>query len=255
MIIDTNVSLSRWPFRRLPCDEIDKLLEKLRAGGVGQAWAGSFDGAIHKDLCGVNARLFEACRPHPELVPFGSVNPKLPDWREDLRRCHEEFAMPGIRLHPNYHGYALDDPALAELLTLAEKRGLVVELVVRMEDPRTQHPRMPVPDVDAAPLPELVAARPKLRLVLLNALRFVRADLIARLIAAGDVSFDVATLEGVAGIANLLAGVPVERVIFGSHLPFFYLESALLKLRESELTQEQIDAITHGNAERLLGKA
>jgi predicted TIM-barrel fold metal-dependent hydrolase len=38
-------------------------------------------------------------------------------------------------------------------------------------------------------------------------------------------------------------------------LPFFYLESALLKLRESELTQEQIDAITHGNAERLLGKA
>ncbi len=33
-IIDTNVSLFHWPFRRLPLDETDKLLNKLRSLGI-----------------------------------------------------------------------------------------------------------------------------------------------------------------------------------------------------------------------------
>ena len=59
-------------------------------------------------------------------------------------------------------------------------------------------------------------------------------------------------LEGVAGISSLLRRAPVERILFGSHLPFFILESAVLKLQESGLLPAQVEAITHGNAERVL---
>jgi len=254
MIIDVNVHLDRWPFRRLPCDEPPALLEKLKSGGVTEAWAGSYDGLLHEDIGGVNARLAETCKRHGQgvLIPFGSVNPKLPDWPEDLRRCHEDYRMRGIRLHPNYHGYGLDDPAFAELLTLAERRNLIVQLVVRMEDTRTQHPLLQVPDVDVAPLVELVKARPQLRLVLLNGMRSVRGALLTNLLDSGQVYLEIATLEGVGGVAKLLQSMPVERLLFGSHLPLFHLESALLKLRESELPAAQKAAITHKNASRLL---
>ncbi len=254
MIVDVNVNLSRWPFRRLPWDETPKLPEKLEACGVRRAWAGSFDGLLHKDTGGVNRRLAEECRRHRPgfLVPFGSVNPKLPDWAEDLRRIDEEHRMPGIRLHPNYHGYRLDDPVFAELLARADERGLIVQLAVRMEDVRTHHPLMQVPDVDPEPLVDLVADRPNLRLVLLNALRTTSAALRSRLAGAGQVYFEIAMLEGVAGISTLLKAVPVERVLFGSHFPFFVLEAAMLKLRESELAAEHIEAISRKNAERLL---
>ena len=254
MIVDVNVNLSRWPFRRLPCDELPKLAEKLHALGVRQAWAGSFDGLFHKDVAAVNARLVDDCGKCPGglLRPFGTVNPTLPDWREDLRRCHEDYGMTGIRLHPNYHGYQLDDPVFSELLRLAQRRGLMVQLAVRIEDLRMQHPLMLVPDVDTKPLAGLIATHPELRLVLLNALRTLRGDAITSLVDAGQVYFEISMLEGVAGISNLLKRVPIDRILFGSHFPFFILESAALKLGESELSLAQTSAITHENAERLL---
>ena len=102
-MIDVNVNLSRWPFRRLAGDEPGGMVERLRQHGVTQAWAGTFDGILHKDLSSANERLANNCGQYGPgiLVAFGSINPKLPDWQEDLRRCHEGYKMPGIRLHPN----------------------------------------------------------------------------------------------------------------------------------------------------------
>ena len=252
-LVDTNISLSRWPFRRCPLDDTPALVAKLREHGVTQAWAGTFDGLLHKDLAAANARLAAECRAHAGLlVPFGSVNPQLPDWEEDVRRCAEVHQMPGLRLHPNYHGYRLDDPAFARLLALAAERGLVVQLAVSLEDDRTQHPLLRVPPVDTAPLLALVKSLPKLRLQLLNAFRTLRGEPLLRLAATERVWFELATLEGVGGLANLLAQIPATQILFGSHAPFFYFEAAALKLKESALTAAQLTAIRSGNAEKLL---
>ena len=62
---------------------------------------------------------------------------------------------------------------------------------------------------------------------------------------------EIAMHEGVGGIAQLLKRVPLERTLFGSYFPFFIFEAALLKLRESELTAAQRNAITNANAKRL----
>ena len=254
MIIDVNAYLSRWPFRRTPCDELPRLVETYRRHDVAEAWVGSLDGPFHRDLGGVNLRLAEACRQERQikLVPFGSVNPRLPDWQEELRRCAEEHHMPGIRLHPNYHGYPLDDSLFAQLLDLARERQLIVQLVIRMDDVRVQHPLMKIPDVDPKPLADLVKVRPGLRLVLLNAFGTVSGSTLQALAAVDHVWFEIATKEGVGGVAQLLKTVPQRRVLFGSHLPLFPLESALLKLRETGLDEPLRQALEHQNAERLL---
>jgi predicted TIM-barrel fold metal-dependent hydrolase len=256
-MIDTNIYLSRWPTRRLPCDDTAALVAKLKAAGVVQAWAGSVDALLHNDVSAVNTRLADECAAHGDglLIPFGTINPLLPDWQEDLRRVHEVHKMPGIRLHPNYHGYKLDAPEFAGLLTAAAERKLLVQFALRMEDPRTQHRLFSAADVDASPLVELLPKFPQLRVQLLNSLNVVRPDLLDRLIAAGNVSVEIAMLEGVGGITNLLKHVPPERVLFGSYFPFFAWESARLKLQESELTQRLRESIEGASAERLLSRA
>ena len=254
MIIDVNASLSRWPLRRTPCDELPRLVESLRKHGVAQAWVGSLDGLFHRDVGGVNLRLAADCRQERkvELLPFGSINPMLSDWQDDLRRCSEDHQMPGIRLHPGYHGYRLDDPVFAQLLDSAAQRGLIVQLVVRMDDVRVQHPLMRIPDVDVKPLADLVKARPALRLVVLNGLATIRGGELKQLAAVGRIWFDIAMQEGMGGVAGLLRTVPPSRVLFGSHLPLFPLESAVLKMREAGLDDRTRQAIEHENAQSLV---
>lgn len=253
-MIDVNVYLSRWPFRRLVGDEPDSLVAQLRKRNVTQAWTGTFDGIFHKDLSSANERLANDCRRYGAgmLIPFGSINPKLPDWQEDLRRCHEEHKMPGIRLHPNYHGYSLKDDVTAELLRLAAARQLVVQIAVSMEDERTQTPLMRVPPVDISPLPDLLKNAPAVRVVILNYNPWDDPGLLQRLVSTGQVYFDIAMVEGIGGVARLAQQVSIQHVLFGSNFPLYYFESALLKVREAGFKDTDTRAVLEQNARRLL---
>ena len=205
-MIDTNVTLYRWPFRRLPGDDPADLVQRLRRKGVTQAWAGSFDGLLYRDITAVNSRLAADCRKHGAdfLLPFGSINPTLPDWQEDLRRCSDEHHMLGIRLHPGYHGYTLRDAVFSSLIEAAATRNLIVQLVWTLEDERTQNPLVRVPPVDLAPLADLIPRMSGLRLVILNWKNVLTGDLARGIADAGEVYYDFAMLEGVGGLEKLL---------------------------------------------------
>jgi predicted TIM-barrel fold metal-dependent hydrolase len=255
--IDTNVWLSPWPTRRTPIASTVQLVARLRRHGVTAAWAGSLDGALYSDLAQVNAQLAESCTRDGGgiLRPFGSVNPTLPDWEDDLRRCQEVHRMAGVRTFPSYHGFTLDDPRFARLVDLCGQRGLLLQIAMSIEDDRMQNPILTAAPVVAAPLVEVLKRFPRARVMLLNGgYRVIGAPLMARLVSAG-VWFEIANLEGVAGIAAMLRSHPSVRLSFGSHLPCFYFEAALLKLQESALSSEQLAALRFRQAEAALAPA
>lgn len=253
MIIDTSCWLGHWPFRTLPLEGPDRLADRLHQLGITQAWTGSFESLLHRDVAQVNRQIVAQCRAAGEIfTPIGTVNPALPDWQEDLRRCREEFGMPGIRLIPNYHGYELSDPAVAQLLDLAGQSGLFVQIAVMMEDERTQHPLVRVPPVNLTPLGELLTSRPQLPVILLHASRVVGVEPLRTLLAAGQVFVEISMLEGVGALGTLTEKLPAERILFGTAAPLFIPEAAIAKLRESELGDYRQQRITHANAQALL---
>ena len=265
-LIDTNVHLFEWPFRDLRYAKTSALVQKLRKHGVTEAWAGSFQALFSKDIQAVNTRLVAECRQHGDgfLVPIGSVNPKWPDWEEDLRVCHEEHRMRAIRLHPCYQRFTLADPAFASLLAKATERKLLVQIVLEMEDPRVHHPALQAPSVTPAGLAPLLAKLPNARVQLLgDALGWTRSEETRPLLTAKNVVHDISSIEGVGMVGRLITGkaegatgkFSVERFAFGSHAPYYPVESALLKLFEFPLSEEQLQAIMWGNSRRILGAA
>jgi len=239
-IVDCNAHLGEHPNRRLlPITE-----DFLRDRNIQEAWVAPFEALLQRDLTAVNARHVARCA--GRLKPVGVVHPGLPGWLDDLRRCREEHGLQMLRLYPGYHGYTLSDASLVRLMEEATAAGMRVQIVAQMEDMRTQHPLLQVKPVDFKPLATLLKQVPEARIMILNA-NAVMAQTVLR--GLPDLWIDMAMIEGVGGVENLLQHWPADRLVFGSHAPFFYAESALLKLEESELTEAQLTAIKQGNAQ------
>src|SRR5438876_3726383 len=169
-IIDTNVNLFNWPFRALKYRDTKALVAKLRKHRVIEAWAGSFEALLSKDMNGVNARLAAECHEHGRgfLIPFGSVNLAWPDWQEDVRRCHEVHRMPGIRIYPGYQPFELDHPGMESLVQMTSERGLILQVVFGMEDPRVHHPIINVGPATFGPLLKAVNGTSNAKIQLLH---------------------------------------------------------------------------------------
>jgi predicted TIM-barrel fold metal-dependent hydrolase len=56
---------------------------------------------------------------HPErLEPFGTVHPGFERWRNELDRL-ERAGIRGVKIHAEFQGFRLDDPALLDILEAA----------------------------------------------------------------------------------------------------------------------------------------
>jgi predicted TIM-barrel fold metal-dependent hydrolase len=261
-IIDSNVHLFDWPFRKLKYARTEALATKLRKHRITKAWAGNFEAVLHTQFDAANRRLAEECRSKGDgmFVPIGSIDPSGPDWEEDLRRCHEQYRMAGVRLYPTYHGYGLDHPEFAKLVDATARRGMLMQIALRMEDERCHHPALVTGTIDVGPLVELLPKVPGAKVQLINSAGRLLGNHVTALVRETQVTFDIAATEGNGGVGQLIGGtnysytgaIPVDRLVFGSHAPFFPCESALLKLFESPLELAQLQQVMNENAKRLM---
>ena len=254
MTIDTNCHLGHWPFRTLEHADAEGLLRLMDRHGVDQAWVGAFEGVFYRDCGQANRDLLAGLAGHEDrLCPWATINPAFPAWESDLQEALTA-GMAGVRLYPNYHGYALDDVCVRELLTAlgpyGPARSVPVAIYHKFVDERLHHWTCLVPPVEMTMEP-LVQAFPQ-QAFLLCGCAMPHAQALAETIRQGRVYMDISRVEGVEGVRLLIETVGVEHVVLGSHAPYFYMGAAHLKLVEAGLTEEELEAVRHGGASRLL---
>ncbi len=192
----------------------------------------------------------------PGLRSFGTVHPENPDWAAELDRI-AALGLRGIKLHPEYQGFYVDDPACLAVVKRATANGLWVIFHagadIGMPPPihctpeRVVRLRQDVPDA-------------KIVLAHMGGYR-LWDEVLAAMPAMGvaiDTSFCIAANpERWPLFAEIIRAAGTSHVFFGTDSPWEDQKESLDATRrfldQSGFTPAECAAILGGNAARVLG--
>lgn len=182
------------------------------------------------------------------FIPFGTVHPTLPI--EENLESLRSHGMSGVKIHPTFQGYSLDDPALLNLLeALSGEFPVVFHAGAGAGGDGSQATPQMIVDIKRA--------IPGLTVVAAHFGGFRMLDDASACVIGEDVYLDtswppsVASLEsGV--IRDLIRRHGVERVIFASDWPTASPKDELAALRRLGLEDDELALILGGNAQRIL---
>ena len=188
------------------------------------------------------------------IIPLASVHPADPDFKAHLKAI-ADADIPGIKLHPYYQGFRLDDPAVFPFFAAVRDLGLFVIAHCGYDHGFLNVPMCCGPVEIAA----LLAAVPGL------GPRFVAAHLGGRegnppgatdmLLETGCL-IDTACLEILQDEPDAIRVMetwPTERIVFGTDYPWNRQRRLVEWVKRYRPDPAEQELIFHGNAERFLG--
>ena len=201
-------------------------------------------------LAGINAKAIAGN--HWPLLSLGTVHPDTPDPERVLEEL-QAGGVAGIKLHPEYQAFDLDEPRLAATWRACERLGLVVVMHAG-EDIGF------VPPCHASPaaIRGLLSAHPRLKLVAAHFGGWRQWDEVRRHLLGAPVWFDLAFTFGYlpdAAVVEMIRRHGVQRVLFGSDAPWSDPGLGLAALRRLPFTPAERAAILWDNAAALFGFA
>ncbi len=185
----------------------------------------------------------------PRLVPFPSVHPRSPEAAAEVRRV-AAAGFRGVKLHPEYQDFHVDDSALEPLYRALEEQGLVALFHAGHD--------IGFPDSERAAPARLLAvhrAFPRLRLIASHLGGFRRWEEVGEHLLQSGVWLDTSyTLGHIPEtlLRQILAGHRADRLLFGSDSPWVDQAQALADFAALGLPEDLAARILGENARALL---
>jgi predicted TIM-barrel fold metal-dependent hydrolase len=184
------------------------------------------------------------------IIPFPSVYPKDPEALERLRIVRDEGFI-GIKLHPYYQNFVVDDDELDGYYAEADRLGLIV-LIHGGFDPAFPRDRIG----SANRFLRLYRKFPTLKFIAAHLGAWDDWDLVREHLVGQPIYMDTAMAIDMMPKADaefILANHPADYLLFGSDSPWGDPRHPLEVLDSLDLAPELKARIRSGNARRLLG--
>ncbi|MDR1777002.1 MAG: amidohydrolase family protein [Desulfovibrio sp.] len=193
-----------------------------------------------------NNYAIELLRKHPEVLPFGSIHPACDDWEEELERL-ARAGICGIKLHPDFQGFWLNDPRLDPIFEHCRGR-FVFEIHIGADTPPEQNPSCPYK------LASILKKFPDITVIVGHLGGYLMWEHALRLFASGayqNLWFDTSSVSPFASpelLRLLLTSYDRDRLLFGTDWPLFDPVDEVERLtRLGRLSEIEVDRLM-GNA-------
>lgn len=188
------------------------------------------------------------------IIAFGGVYPYDPDYKKQLKRI-KELGLKGIKLHPEYQNFYIDDEKIYPLLSYAAELGLIVVIHA---------------GVDLGFSPQDIKGAPRRSKKMLRALGGGSNIVLAHTggydcwqevfdeLVGEDVNFDTSFTVGIAPdelLRSILRTHGTDRFLFATDSPWQEQKQQVAAIHNIGLTQQELQGILGENAVRLLGGA
>ncbi len=184
------------------------------------------------------------------LLPFGSIHPDADDWADELVKI-KNAGLYGIKLHPDYQGFKIDEDRLMPIYQMCAELSLPVLLHSGFDyySPNEIHctPQRALNVIKRVGGLKLILAH-----LGANCMWQQVCDTLAGV--DGEVYFDTSfTLECPDELMEkIILKHGAERVLFASDCPWASSADIVRKIDRLHLTDDMKEKIFHLNAERLL---
>lgn len=228
--------------RRMTITDASALLGEMAANGISKAVVVAIDPLIP------TSDVMQACsRLHGVLLPFGSVDPGAEDYLDKFDALLES-PIAGLKFHSDLQCLPIDDPRMYALMDRLS-RSAHTNLPVYLHTGNFPIYR-PLESPWEGSLPKLVRSFPNVKFVCGHC-GWDKPKAALKAALANPNLYLETSWQPPQLIRRLCDKLGPERLIFGSDYPLFSQARALKNVRQA-LTIEELEWVTHLNAERLL---
>jgi hypothetical protein len=185
----------------------------------------------------------------PRIVPLPSIHPKGPDAVGQAQRV-AEAGLRGIKLHPYYQDFDIDDEALFPLYRVLDQLGLLLVCHTGFDFAFSRQRR-----ADPVRILRVLDRVPSLRLITSHMGAWDDWDEVERHLLGKPITMDISLsidLLGRERARAMLLAHPADRILFGSDSPWSSQSATLDQIRSLELGPGREQQILGRNAAALL---
>jgi predicted TIM-barrel fold metal-dependent hydrolase len=235
-IIDANTLFGFYPKRKIDVS-VNQLRKMMEQNQITRAVTISLQ-SIHYDFRLGNQETIDIAKSTPELIPAFSVDPRRYFGCTEEIRLRASQGCKLIRLFPELQGWHFDAAPIPKILQAIADAKLVLMVESRAWGVATKYAES--------------ANRYGIPIILTGISYFNFGEALALMNLYPQVYIEPRILDSPDGIELAAKEAGADRLIFGTHAPFDYVEPAKMLVEGSPVSNEEKALIFGGNIKRIL---
>ncbi len=184
-----------------------------------------------------------------KIISFGGIHPETDNYKRDIDHICS-LGLPGIKFHPEFQQFYIDDPKMLKIYDYALSKGLII-LLHAGEDPSYQPPFHSSPRQFAKISKEMRGGT----IVAAHLGGKDQWDDVEKYLVGTNIYLD--TSMGMdyyphEQFVRIVKNHGADKILFGSDSPWTKANEEIETLNSLPLTQEEKDLILYKNAKRIL---